>query len=59
MEYGNLNFHVVVDLEKDAAFLPDAIRGTRTLSAGACTVSCYVDGLLLSLAFREVTVAYG
>lgn len=24
------NFQVVVDLEKDAKFLPDAIRGTRT-----------------------------
>lgn len=29
------NFQVVVDLEKDAAFLPDAIRGTRTLYVGA------------------------
>ncbi|MEU8891020.1 DUF4230 domain-containing protein [Streptomyces sp. NPDC048442] len=32
------NFQVVVDLEKDAAFLPDAIRGTRTLYVGAGTV---------------------
>ncbi|MFK0046269.1 hypothetical protein ACIQU4_19630 [Streptomyces sp. NPDC090741] len=32
-----------MDLEKDAAFLPDAIRGTRTLYVGAGTVSGYVD----------------
>ncbi|WP_244376017.1 DUF4230 domain-containing protein [Streptomyces ficellus] len=37
------NFQVVVDLEKDAKFLPDAIRGTRTLYVGAGTVSAYVD----------------
>lgn len=37
------NFQVVVDLEKDAAFLPDAIRGTRTLYVDAGTVSGFVD----------------
>lgn len=37
------NFQVVVDLEKDAGFLPDAIRGTRTLYVGAGTVDAYVD----------------
>jgi hypothetical protein len=37
------NFQVVVDLEKDAKYLPDAIRGTRTLYVGAGTVSSYVD----------------
>ncbi|GAA4324780.1 DUF4230 domain-containing protein [Streptomyces venetus] len=37
------NFQVVVDLEKDAKFLPDAIRGTRTLYVGAGTVDSYVD----------------
>ncbi|WP_031172386.1 DUF4230 domain-containing protein [Streptomyces durhamensis] len=37
------NFQVVVDLEKDAKFLPDAIRGTRTLYVGAGTVDAYVD----------------
>ncbi|MFD6420331.1 DUF4230 domain-containing protein [Streptomyces sp. NPDC060194] len=37
------NFQVVVDLEKDAKFLPDAIRGTRTLFVGAGTVGAYVD----------------
>ncbi len=37
------NFQVVVDLEKDAKFLPDALRGTRTLYVGAGTVSAYVD----------------
>ncbi|CAL9646111.1 DUF4230 domain-containing protein [Streptomyces sp. NPDC057837] len=37
------NFQVVVDLEKDAKFLPDAIRGTRTLYVGAGSVDAYVD----------------
>ncbi|MEV0174273.1 DUF4230 domain-containing protein [Streptomyces sp. NPDC050803] len=37
------NFQVVVDLEKDAKYLPDAIRGTRTLYVGAGTVDAYVD----------------
>ncbi|MBT2428081.1 DUF4230 domain-containing protein [Streptomyces sp. ISL-112] len=37
------NFQVVVDLEKDAKFLPDAVRGTRTLFVGAGTVGASVD----------------
>ncbi|KPC81091.1 MULTISPECIES: DUF4230 domain-containing protein [Streptomyces] len=37
------NFQVVVDLEKDAEYLPDAIRGTRTLYVGAGTVGASVD----------------
>ncbi|MEU6390925.1 DUF4230 domain-containing protein [Streptomyces sp. NPDC046939] len=37
------NFQVVVDLEKDTKFLPDAIRGTRTLYVGAGSVDAYVD----------------
>ncbi|WUS95425.1 DUF4230 domain-containing protein [Streptomyces sp. NBC_00708] len=37
------NFQVVVDLEKDTKYVPDAIRGTRTLYVGAGTVSAYVD----------------
>ncbi|MEW2425827.1 DUF4230 domain-containing protein [Streptomyces nigra] len=37
------NFQIVVDLEKDARFLPDAVRGTRTLYVGAGTVDAYVD----------------
>lgn len=37
------NFQVVVDLEKDARLLPDAIRGTRTLYVGAGSVDAYVD----------------
>ncbi|MBE1590783.1 DUF4230 domain-containing protein [Nonomuraea angiospora] len=37
------NFQVVVDLEKDANFLPDAIKGTRTLFVGAGGVDAYVD----------------
>ncbi|MET9466436.1 DUF4230 domain-containing protein [Streptomyces sp. NPDC006544] len=48
------NFQVVVDLEKDAALLPDAIRGTRTLYVGAGTVSGYVD--FGALAEGNVTV---
>ncbi|MFF8727210.1 DUF4230 domain-containing protein [Streptomyces sp. NPDC015171] len=36
-------FQVVVDLEKNAKYLPDAIRGTRTLYVGAGTVDAYVD----------------
>ncbi|MEU8776983.1 DUF4230 domain-containing protein [Streptomyces sp. NPDC048606] len=48
------NFQVVVDLEKDAAFLPDAIRGTRTLYVGAGTVGGYVD--MGALDERSVTV---
>ncbi|MGW3633292.1 DUF4230 domain-containing protein [Streptomyces sp. NPDC005122] len=48
------NFQVVVDLEKDAKFLPDAIRGSRTLYVGAGTVDAYVD--LGSLAKNDVTV---
>src|SRR5689334_22409799 len=37
------NFQVVVDLEKDTKFLPDAIRGSRTLYVGAGAVDAYVD----------------
>ncbi|BAG23683.1 MULTISPECIES: DUF4230 domain-containing protein [Streptomyces] len=37
------NFQVVVDLEKDAKFVPDALRGTRTLFVGAGTVDASVD----------------
>ncbi|MCZ9344966.1 DUF4230 domain-containing protein, partial [Streptomyces sp. TRM76130] len=32
------NFQVVVDLENDTEFLPDAVRGSRTLYVGAGTV---------------------
>ncbi|GII56372.1 hypothetical protein Pth03_47610 [Planotetraspora thailandica] len=37
------NFQVIVDLEKDANFLPDAIKGTRTLFVGVGSVDAYVD----------------
>lgn len=37
------NFQVVVDLEKDTKYLPDAIKGSRTLYVGAGTVGSYVD----------------
>jgi hypothetical protein len=49
------NFQVVVDLEKDAAFLPDAIKGTRTLFVGAGGVDAYVD--FSKLAGDAVTVS--
>ncbi|GAA2665060.1 DUF4230 domain-containing protein [Streptomyces vastus] len=48
------NFQVVVDLEKDARFLPDALRGTRTLYVGAGTVDAYVD--LGKVGENDVTV---
>ncbi|KAF2775771.1 DUF4230 domain-containing protein [Streptomyces coelicoflavus] len=51
------NFQVVVDLEKDARFLPDAIRGTRTLYVGAGTVDAYVD--LGKVGEGDVTVDEG
>ncbi|MEU6082697.1 DUF4230 domain-containing protein [Streptomyces sp. NPDC047108] len=37
------NFQVVVDLDKDARFLPDAVRGNRTLFVGTGSVGAYVD----------------
>ncbi|MFJ6516870.1 DUF4230 domain-containing protein [Streptomyces filamentosus] len=36
-------YQVVVDLEHDARFLPDAIRGTRTLYVATGGVAAYVD----------------
>ncbi|MFI2644060.1 DUF4230 domain-containing protein [Streptomyces sp. NPDC018610] len=48
------NFQVVVDLEKDAKYLPDAVRGTRTLYVGAGTVDAYVD--LGQVGDKDVTV---
>ncbi|MEV6612838.1 DUF4230 domain-containing protein [Streptomyces sp. NPDC051051] len=48
------NFQVVVDLEKDAKYLPDALRGTRTLYVGAGTVDAYVD--LGKVGDKDVTV---
>ncbi|MEU8534361.1 DUF4230 domain-containing protein [Streptomyces parvulus] len=48
------NFQVVVDLEKDTKFLPDAVRGTRTLYVGAGTVDAFVD--LGKVGEEDVTV---
>ncbi|MFI1356235.1 DUF4230 domain-containing protein [Streptomyces sp. NPDC020898] len=48
------NFQVVVDLEKDTKYLPDAIKGTRVLYVGAGTVEAYVD--LGKVAKNNVTV---
>ncbi|MCX5232504.1 DUF4230 domain-containing protein [Streptomyces sp. NPDC006553] len=36
-------YQVVVDLERDARFLPDAIRGTRTLYVANGSVGAYVE----------------
>ncbi|WP_433175317.1 DUF4230 domain-containing protein [Actinoallomurus sp. CA-150999] len=36
-------FQVVVDLEKDARFLPSQVRGRRTLFVGTGSVDSYVD----------------
>lgn len=37
------SFQVIVDLEKDAKFLPSAVRGNRTLFVGVGSVDAYVD----------------
>lgn len=37
------NYQVVVDLEKDAKFLPGQLRGERTLFVGNGSVDAYVD----------------
>jgi hypothetical protein len=37
------SFQVIVDLEKDAKFLPGAVRGSRTLFVGHGSVDAYVD----------------
>ncbi|MEE4546120.1 DUF4230 domain-containing protein [Streptomyces sp. V4-01] len=37
------NFEVVVDLQKDAKYLPDVVKGKRTLYVGAGSVDAYVD----------------
>jgi uncharacterized protein DUF4230 len=42
------NFQVVVDLEKDAKFLPDSVRGKRTLFVGNGSVDAFVDFSRLS-----------
>jgi hypothetical protein len=42
------NFQVIVDLEKDAKFLPSAVRGQRTLFVGNGSVDAYVDFSKLS-----------
>ncbi|GAA2111041.1 DUF4230 domain-containing protein [Actinomadura alba] len=48
------NFQVIVDLEKDARFLPNAVRGKRTLFVGNGSVDAYVD--FSKLASGAVTV---
>jgi hypothetical protein len=36
-------YQVIVDLERDAPFLPDGVRGERTLFIGVGSVDAYVD----------------
>ncbi|MEV0925972.1 DUF4230 domain-containing protein [Streptomyces spongiicola] len=48
------NFQVVVDLEKDTRYVPDALRGTRVLYVGAGSVDAYVD--MGALGEKDVTV---
>lgn len=48
------DFQVIVDLEKDAKFLPDSLRGKRTLFVGNGSVDAYVD--FSKLASGAVTV---
>jgi hypothetical protein len=49
------NFQVIVDLEKDAAFLPTSIIGSRTLFVAAGSVDAYVD--FSKLGDNAITVA--
>ncbi|WP_329179145.1 MULTISPECIES: DUF4230 domain-containing protein [unclassified Streptomyces] len=49
------NFEVVVDLDKDAKYLPDIVHGKRTLYVGAGSVDAYVD--LGSVKENAVTVS--
>jgi hypothetical protein len=49
------NFEVVVDLQKDAKYLPDVVHGERTLYVGAGSVDAYVD--LGSVKTGAVTVS--
>src|SRR5690349_19328622 len=42
------NFEVVIDVEEDVEWLPDAIAGRRTLFVAAGTVDAYVDLAALS-----------
>jgi len=58
------NFQVIVDLEKDAKFMPDFIRGERTLFVAAGTVDASIDfsqigdgAVTVSPDGRSVTVA--
>lgn len=58
------NFQVIVDLEKDARFFPDFVRGERTLFVAAGTVDAWVDfgrvgagAITVSPDGRTVTVA--
>jgi hypothetical protein len=49
------NFEVVVDLDKDAKYLPNFVHGKRTLYVGAGSVDAYVD--LGAIGGNAVTVS--
>ena len=58
------NFQVIVDLEKDARYLPDFVRGQRTLFVGSGSVDAVVDfagldqrAVAVSEDRRSVTIA--
>jgi hypothetical protein len=49
------NLQVVIDVEKDAKFIPSAVWGQRTLFVAAGTVDAYVD--FRGIAERAITVS--
>jgi len=59
-EAANGNFQIVVDVDKEAKFLPSALLGKRTLYVAAGTVNSYVDlgkaGVTVSKDRRTATI---
>jgi hypothetical protein len=54
-EAASANMQVIVDVEKDARYIPSAIYGRRTLFVAAGTVDAYVD--FAGLGSKAVTVS--
>jgi hypothetical protein len=54
-EAATANMQVIVDVEKDAKFVPSAIYGTRTLFVASGTVGAYVD--FAGLGSKALTVS--
>jgi hypothetical protein len=54
-EAATANMQVIVDVEKDAKFVPSAIYGTRTLFVASGTVGAYVD--FSGLSTKALTVS--